>query len=106
MGLRQSFARNAVYRSGEEWSVINGQEWMRYHDLTTRTVGLIGLSQVGQRMPNLLSNFGCRLLAYDPYWKPAAARDHGVHLLRNLDDLLKQSDVVSLHTPVTNETER
>ena len=108
MGLRQAYGRNAAYSRGEAFRLIKGQEWVnwRYHDLTARTVGLIGLSQIGSRMPNLLKAFVCRILAYDPYWNPTAANDLGVRLIPELDNLIERSDVVSLHTPVTDETKR
>ena len=107
LALRQSFARSTAYANGESYGSLRSQGWRGWecHDLTTRTVGLIGLSQVGKRMPPLLKPFGCRMVAYDPYWDAAKARALGVDLIENLDALLVQSDVVSLHTPVTEETE-
>ena len=106
MGLRQAIARNAAYRRGEKAALIRGQNWLtwKYHDLTTRVVGLVGLSQVGRRMPDLLKPFGCRVLAYDPYWSSEDAKNLGVSLVADLDELIEQCHVVSLHTPVTDET--
>jgi phosphoglycerate dehydrogenase-like enzyme len=106
LALRQSIARSTAYANGEPYSSLRSDGWRGWdcNDLTTRTVGLIGLSQVGKRMPPLLSPFGCRIVAYDPYWDAAQASALGVDLLEDLDELLVQSDVVSLHTPVTDET--
>jgi D-3-phosphoglycerate dehydrogenase len=47
--------------------------------------------------------FGFKILAYDPYVKPETFIDFPVEFV-GLDDLLKRSDVVSLHTPLTSET--
>jgi phosphoglycerate dehydrogenase-like enzyme len=106
MGLRQAFARNAAYRRGENAALIRGQNWdgWKHHDLTARVVGLVGLSQVGRRMPGLLKPFGCRILAYDPYWSTADVESLGVVPIDDLDELIRQCHVVSLHTPVTEET--
>ena len=106
LALRQSVARSTAYANGEPYRSLRSQGWRGWecHDLTTRTVGLVGLSQVGKRMPPLLRPFGCRMVAYDLYWEAAEASALGVDLIEDLDELLVQSDAVSLHTPVTDET--
>jgi phosphoglycerate dehydrogenase-like enzyme len=64
------------------------------------TVGLVGLGAVGREVAARLAPFKARILAYDPY---VTAPPAGVTLV-GLDELLRQSDVVSLHAPVTPET--
>ncbi|MCU0503605.1 MAG: 2-hydroxyacid dehydrogenase, partial [Anaerolineae bacterium] len=84
-------------------------EWIRTYpnyqhipDLPGRTVGLIGLGEIGLKVARRLSGFDVQLLGYDPYAKPEVVAQHGVHLI-GLDDLLATSDFVSLHARLTAE---
>ena len=70
-------------------------------ELGGRTVGLVGLGSVGREVAARLLAFKARVLAYDPY---VEAPPPGV-AMRALDDLLRESDFVSLHAPVTPETQ-
>ena len=73
-------------------------------ELSEMTVGVVGYGQIGTRVVRLLKAFGCRILVADPYVQLSAAdRADGVALVR-LDALLAQSDVVTLHARVTEET--
>ena len=92
-GLRQGKWRGDLYRAD-----ITGTE------LSELTVGLIGYGLIGTRVVKLLKPFGCRILVCDPY-KELAPEDvaDGV-VMTDLDTLLAQSDVVSLHARVTEET--
>jgi D-3-phosphoglycerate dehydrogenase / 2-oxoglutarate reductase len=73
-------------------------------ELCNLTVGLIGYGHIGTKVVKLLRPFGCRILVCDPY-VPLSAEDvaQGVEQVA-LDDLLRASDVVSLHARVTAET--
>ncbi|MBT0773497.1 hydroxyacid dehydrogenase [Kineosporia sp. J2-2] len=68
-----------------------------------RTVGLVGASRIGRRVARLLRGSDLTVLMYDPYLAPAQATSLGVALC-GLHDLMRRSDVVSLHVPVTAET--
>lgn len=68
------------------------------------TVGLISLGMIGRRVCELLKPFDVDIIAYDPYVSELDAEKLGVKLV-SLDDIFKQSDVVSLHTPWLKETE-
>ena len=71
-------------------------------DLHGRTVGVIGTGTIGQRVAVIMAGFGCRILAYDPYPNPVCV-DLGVEYVE-LPTLFAESDVVTLHTPLTPET--
>jgi D-3-phosphoglycerate dehydrogenase len=66
-------------------------------------VGVIGLGRIGVLFAQRMAAFGTRLLAYDPYVQPARAAQLGVHLV-GLDELLRESDFISIHLPKTPET--
>ncbi|WP_153952638.1 C-terminal binding protein [Halosegnis longus] len=72
--------------------------------LSTATVGMVSFGKIAQRFADLLSGFGCELLAYDPYLDEAVADAHGVDLVE-FDRLCRESDVLSVHAPLTPETE-
>ncbi|MER8377973.1 2-hydroxyacid dehydrogenase [Mesorhizobium sp. M0142] len=73
-------------------------------ELNEMTVGVIGYGNIGTRLVRLLRAFGCRILVSDPYVQLSVEdRNAGVELVA-LDDLLSRSDVVTLHSRVTEET--
>jgi phosphoglycerate dehydrogenase-like enzyme len=72
-------------------------------ELWEKTVGLVGLGAVGRAVAARLQPFGAHVVAHDPYVQPDDAARLGVTLL-SLDELLQQSDIVSLHATVSEET--
>lgn len=72
-------------------------------ELFEKTVGIIGLGRIGALIAARLQGFGVTVVAYDPYVTPARAQQLGVTLLP-LEDLLAQSDFVTIHMPKTPET--
>jgi phosphoglycerate dehydrogenase-like enzyme len=68
-----------------------------------RRVGVVGASRIGRRLLDLLRPFDLRASLADPYVDEARAAALGVPLLQ-LDDLLRTSDIVTLHAPETAET--
>src|SRR3954452_823114 len=89
---------NAALRNGE-WkrSKYTGIE------LYEKTVGIVGLGRIGVLAAQRLSAFGMNVLAYDPYVQPGRAAQMGVRLV-SLDELLEESDFISVHLPKTPET--
>lgn len=72
-------------------------------ELFEKTVGIIGLGRIGALIAARLQAFDMRVVAYDPYVTSARAQQLGVQLL-SLDELLEQSDFVTIHMPKTPET--
>ncbi|MGX9182541.1 NAD(P)-dependent oxidoreductase, partial [Mesorhizobium sp. BHbdii] len=73
-------------------------------ELSEMTVGVVGYGNIGTKVVRLLRAFGCHVLVSDPYVQLSAEdRNAGVELVA-LDDLLARSDVVTLHSRVTEET--
>lgn len=73
--------------------------------LRERTIGLVGLGIIGRETLRLLRPFGCKFLVHDPFLSPEGAKAENITLC-DLDTLLAQSDVVSLHAPGTPATEK
>jgi phosphoglycerate dehydrogenase-like enzyme len=69
-----------------------------------KTVGIIGASHVGRLVIEYLKPFDLRVLLYDPYVTPLAARELGATKV-GLSELLSGSDVVSLHAPLLKDTQ-
>lgn len=72
-------------------------------ELYEKTVGIIGLGRIGALITARMQAFGVNIVAYDPYVTVARAQQLGVTLLP-LDDLLAQSDFITIHMPKTPET--
>jgi D-3-phosphoglycerate dehydrogenase len=66
--------------------------------------GLVGLGQIGRRVAVVTRALGMQVIAYDPYVDPEIATTLQTELVPDLDTLLKQADTVSLHTPLTPDT--
>jgi len=73
--------------------------------LSTRTVGIIGCGHIGKDLVGLLNAFGCRVLVNDIRDYAEFYAEAGVEPMA-LDDLLRESDVVSLHVPLDDSTRR
>jgi D-3-phosphoglycerate dehydrogenase len=71
--------------------------------LSDRTVGIIGCGHVGKDLAILLRAFGCKVLAHDILDFPEFYVENDIEPMA-LDDLLKQSDVVTLHLPINDST--
>jgi D-3-phosphoglycerate dehydrogenase len=72
-------------------------------ELQGKTIGIIGFGRIGQKVASRARAFDMQVLAYDPFLDAAAARRLEVELVA-LEDLLRQSDVITFHTPLTEQT--
>src|SRR6516165_1587667 len=73
-------------------------------DLYAKTAGIVGTGKIGRVTGQILRGFGMRVLAYDPYPNHEWAKQTGVEYVEAISVLLQNSDVISLHTPLTPET--
>lgn len=101
-GLIISLLRNIVPL---EAVVRNGgtKEGYSQSDLNGKTLGVIGTGDIGGAVAKLGLAFGCKVIAYNRSEKPHLI-SQGVEY-KSLDDVLKASDIVTLHTPLTDETQ-
>ncbi|HCU51029.1 MAG TPA: phosphoglycerate dehydrogenase, partial [Micromonosporaceae bacterium] len=103
VALLLAVARNTAAAS----TALKNGEWKRSRytgvELQGKTVGVVGLGRIGVLFAQRIAAFGTRLIAYDPYIQPARAAQLGVRLV-GLEELLRESDFISIHLPKTPET--
>ena len=93
---RIPFANDSLKRGGWDRGIYGAE-------LFRKTAGVLGLGKVGSRVATRLRAFEMKVLVYDPYIPEGRARDLGVRLT-DLQTLLAESDVVTVHVPLTDET--
>jgi D-3-phosphoglycerate dehydrogenase len=103
VALMLAAARNIAPAS----QALKQGEWKRSRytgtELYEKTVGIVGLGRIGVLVAQRLSAFGMKVIAYDPYVQAGRAAQMGVRLV-TLDELLAESDFMSVHLPKTPET--
>ncbi len=72
-------------------------------ELFKKTLGIVGLGRIGGEVAKRAQAFGMKVLAYDPYLAPSRAKAMQVEGV-TLDELLKQSDYITVHMPMTDDT--
>jgi len=101
-GLILSLARKIVFcdrslrdKRWEHTAIMGMEIWQK-------TIGLIGLGAIGRCVALRAKGFQMKVVAYDPFWPEEFADENGVKKME-INDLLKVSDIVSLHLPLTEE---
>lgn len=74
-------------------------------EIAGKTIGIVGLGNIGRLVVTRLSGFGCKFIGYDPLISPERAAQIDVELV-DLETLFSKSDYVSLHIPETPETKK
>jgi D-3-phosphoglycerate dehydrogenase / 2-oxoglutarate reductase len=91
--LNESFMRNAGWKEPQNRGTL----------MLGKTIGIIGVGRIGQNVAKRLGAFGMRMLGYDPYVSQETVVSLGVKMV-SLDELLRSSDLVTLHVVLTKET--
>ena len=103
MGMMLALARHIPQA---DQSLRQGQ-WNRSKymgvEMRNKKLGIIGYGKIGSEVGKRAKAFGMEIMVYDPYVNPEAANRAGVELV-DLDTLLKQSDIITVHMPLTSET--
>ncbi|MDT8364517.1 MAG: phosphoglycerate dehydrogenase [Nitrosomonas sp.] len=95
--LRQIPQTDRLIRQGA-WPRTQG------HLLAAQTIGIVGLGHIGQRVARLCQAFGANVIAHDPYLQAATETTTEAIPLIPLENLLMQSDVITLHLPYSSKT--
>ncbi len=105
MAMLLAFCRNIP----EAHASVKRGEWTRSKfmgiELDGKTLGVIGLGRIGSRVTTRARGFNMRVLAYDPYIADSVFERFNAQRV-TLDELLEQSDFITVHTPLTEETRR
>ncbi|MEO2083409.1 MAG: phosphoglycerate dehydrogenase [Desulfurobacteriaceae bacterium] len=105
MGMMIAAARLIPYAHK---SLKEERKWERKRfmgvELAGKTLGIIGFGRIGSRVGIRAKAFDMKVIAYDPYIKREKAEKLGVELVDELDELLRRSDIITVHTPLTEET--
>jgi D-lactate dehydrogenase len=80
-----------------------GLERLRGFDLEGKTIGVIGTGKIGRHSIVMAKGFGMNIIAYDPFPNESLQKDLGFKYVP-MDELLSQSDVITLHVPYSKET--
>ncbi|WP_068399377.1 phosphoglycerate dehydrogenase [Kribbia dieselivorans] len=103
VGLLLSAARNIAPAN----AALKGGKWARSQysgvEVLEKKVGIVGFGRIGQLVAERLSGFDVEILAYDPYISAQKAGALGARLV-SLDELLAESDFITVHLPKTAET--
>ena len=84
-----------------DWSKSRSQGLL---EMNGRTLGIIGVGNVGRRVAKTAAALGMRVIAYDKYVSADELRSRGVEPMPDLASVLRQADVLTCHTPHTDET--
>ena len=87
---------------------MNAGKWDRKQfqgaELSGKTLGVLGLGRIGSEVAKRAVAFGMTVLGYDPFLTDARAQALGIELISDLDDVYRDSDFISVHMPVTEQT--
>ncbi|MCS7108279.1 MAG: hydroxyacid dehydrogenase [Sulfolobales archaeon] len=106
IGLTIMALRN-LYQLVDKMRVGSWEEANKYatgYEVCGKTVGLVGIGNIGSRVAKILKAMEARVIAYDPYVSAEKAKEWGVELV-DLDTLVKESDIISIHAMLTKETQ-
>ncbi len=86
---------------------LKGGKWEKERfmgvELYNKTLGIVGIGQIGGYLAKLAQGMAMNVVAYDPYLAEERAHEMGVEVV-SLDDLFRRADIISVHTPLTAET--
>jgi len=72
-------------------------------ELYNKTLGIIGLGNIGSHVTRIARGIGMNIITYDPYLSEQRAKELGIKIVE-LEELIKNSDFITIHTPLTSET--
>ena len=75
-------------------------------ELKGKKLGILAFGNVGRNVARIAKGFGMEVYAFDEYCPAKVIEEAGVHAVKSRDELFKQCDIVSLHIPVTPETQK
>jgi D-3-phosphoglycerate dehydrogenase / 2-oxoglutarate reductase len=106
IGLLVALARNIP----QAHAALKDGRWERSRyggiELAGKTLGVIGFGRIGQQVARRALGLSMNVVAYDPFVGRDRFRDLGIEQVESLDELLGTADIVTLHSPLTDDTRR
>lgn len=103
IGLMLALARNIPQAHGS----LKEKKWDRSKfsgtELQGKTLGLVGLGRIGREVAYRMAAFGMKIVAYDPFLNSDFAKSIGIEL-KTLDEVYAESDYISIHSPLNDNT--
>ena len=93
----------------DDFELLDFDDYINYlnqfqgFELYGKTVGIIGLGQIGRRVADRLKAFGSKFLIYDPYIPDELANEYGKKV--DIEVMMKEADIITLHTVATDEND-
>ena len=94
---------NDLVKAGK-WGAETRAAIMPMAQIYDQTLGLVAFGNIARAVARKAQAFGMDVIAYDPYCPPWIAREYRVRLVGSLEELAAESDFVSVHTPLNNQT--
>ena len=98
LALNKNLIEQANTTASGGWKRMTG------HEIMGKTIGIIGLGRIGREVAIRANAFGMKCIGYDLYWPEDFAKEQNVERMDGITQLLRASDIVSLHTNLTKET--
>ena len=98
LALFKNLVPEVEYTRAGKWKRLIG------HEIMGKQLGIIGLGRIGKEVAIRAKAFGLELAGYDIYWPEAFADEYGITRAHSIDEILESSEIVSLHTNLTEET--
>lgn len=103
LGITKDIQSNAVAVQNGEW--VAGWKKPVGNEIMGKTIGILGLGRIGKEVAIRARAFGMSIIAFDPYFDDSFASENGVKRCSSMNEVLNNSDVVSLHCFLNDETE-
>ncbi|MFX0010921.1 MAG: hydroxyacid dehydrogenase, partial [Candidatus Hermodarchaeota archaeon] len=104
IGLMLNFARNVNKANDSMREGKWDKKFLRGSELQGKTVGIIGLGNIGAGVAKKCHAFNMKVIAFDRFVPKKRGQDLGVELLDDFDDFLTRSDYITIHVPLTAQT--
>jgi len=98
LALNKNLIEQANITASGGWKRMTG------HEVMGKTIGIIGLGRIGREVAIRANAFGMKCVGYDLYWPEDFAAEHKIERADGVTDLLRSSEIVTLHTNLTEET--
>ena len=103
LSVTRQVVQNTLYIREGKWGLATGLDQLR--TMRDQTVGIVGFGRIGREVAARLAPFKSRRLVFDPVLNPETIREHGCEVV-TLEELLAESDIVSLHCPSSAQTRK